>query len=741
MNRIVVIALSLLALSCGGKGDDAPVRYGFAPISAQGGVVQTSFAGTIDPTNPFWSGGMATCSSSCGAPLAEQNRIALKTTLDYAGTHSVRVYLPPGNYPVGCASGQTYGIDTTGDSNVTIEGYGATLRFTGSAADCSMLQIRNGSGWSITGVTFSGRDATSVTTSTNLVKIGDGGATTIDNVALYDTQFVEGTGGDFVRLDGGTSTYTVTRVSFKANRMENAARAAINIRPGVAKVSVLYNFFRNNVNRDVWVEDTGDGPIGQVTISYNFMERPSSSNAAAVTLSGHGGANSQEQSVFSFNRVTPVIGSTTGGGVVECSGFGNGVIQYNLISVNRATSTPNISCSGKVYDTVISDNFVERKTGASSAAVISLTSSGSVGPTDVIVRANRALQYSGTAPGIDLSGAIRSNVTENNITYHASTGDSGATGFVGIYCAGTSAGICSGNLSRNRVKRDDQDIKASLDLATKTTNDNTVVQARLPGTQGNSLTIAFVGDSGSTAGSIVDGTTSVTVHYRPAFTTVANVETLLAASGLVEVKTTGTAANVLQVADAFAASNLAGAVAAGRPLAGIEILKGTGTTAGSLTLRDNWFDGPRASIYSDLDGSAAYPSGYPLVSGNQSANVTNEFEGGITTYRTETTSDAETVSSGALAIAKRVSFLSTTGTVAYTLADGANDGFVKWVRVKTSASTPAGTLTPTHLADGTTHTYTWTTCNSTTLCWICLTWDATNTTWRECGHAAAVTLN
>lgn len=722
--RLVPVALLVGALA---------VLAAAGPISSQGAAATTSFAGEVDPTNPQWSGGMVACVSNCTA-YAATNRAALKAALDYASTHAAKVYIPPGQYPIGGP------LDLGGDSNLDVRGYNVTLRFTGDLAntDTTMVWIHNGSRLRFHGLRFSGRDISNATTNSNLVTIGDGGSTTTDDVQFDDVKWLEGVGGDFVRIDGGTSAYTVTRVSFlNGCTFDTSARAGIDVRTGVQRVNVIGDFFRADANRDVYFEDVADGPIGQFVIMENNFERAASATDVAVELSGHGGSNSNEFSRFLMNHVVMITGQTTGGGVVVAHGIGRAVISMNVVYVDRSTSTSTLDITGRAYDLTISDNVFERRSGASSAAVVHITASGGSSPDTVVVRGNRIYQYSGIAPGIDLSGATRFNVSENTITYHNATADSGATGFVGIYCSGAATSPCSGILERNQVRRDDQDIRASLDLSTKTTHDNTVVESRIAGTSGNALTIAFVADAGANAGSIVETSTATTIHFRANGSTVANVETLIAASNNIRVKTAGTGSNVLQTpADVFGATNLAGALQAGRPLAGIEVLKGASTTVGRLTLRDNWVSGARDSFYLDADGAAAWPEGYPIISGNQSISVAAEFEGGITTYRTETTGDTETVASGALSPSRHVAFLTTANTQAYTLPDGVVDGFQKCEKVKSTSGVPVGTLTPAHFADGVTHTITWTVAGG----YACEAWDATGGTWRLTG-SNNVTIN
>lgn len=65
-------------------------------------------------------------------------------------------------------------------------------------------------------------------------------------------------------------------------------------------------------------------------------------------------------------------------------------------------------------------------------------------------------------------------------------------------------------------------------------------------------------------------------------------------------------------------------------------------------------------------------------------------------------SGIETVTTGALSLYTRTSLLSVTGTVAYTLAAGLFEGQRKTVYCSVAASTPAGTITPSLLAGGTT---------------------------------------
>lgn len=101
---------------------------------------------------------------------------------------------------------------------------------------------------------------------------------------------------------------------------------------------------------------------------------------------------------------------------------------------------------------------------------------------------------------------------------------------------------------------------ATLDLATKTTRCNTVIESAVEGSSGNAITIAFTPGDTLNAGHLDEsGFPAIVFHYKTAVTTVANFETAIAASAHLAVLTPGTGANVLATpADTFTATNLAG---------------------------------------------------------------------------------------------------------------------------------------------------------------------------------------
>lgn len=102
-----------------------------------------------------------------------------------------------------------------------------------------------------------------------------------------------------------------------------------------------------------------------------------------------------------------------------------------------------------------------------------------------------------------------------------------------------------------------ESVKASLDLDPLTPNVDTEIRARAGGTGGNNISIALVAD-GAGVGSLTASGNALTFHFQSGVTTVANFETAVAASDLIEIKAAGTGANVFAAGDAEPATLLTG---------------------------------------------------------------------------------------------------------------------------------------------------------------------------------------
>jgi hypothetical protein len=173
--------------------------------------------------------------------------------------------------------------------------------------------------------------------------------------------------------------------------------------------------------------------------------------------------------------------------------------------------------------------------------------------------------------------------------------------------------------------------KALLDIAPLTTNCETVVRAKTVGVGGNDLTLAFVAD-GSGSGSLTQSGSALTFHYESGVTTVANFETAVGSSAVIEVATVDGTGTLTSPGDTFSATAFAGG--SNRSCQDIVIIEnqakiGSVTTgvyfskqSGSILdenpiMQGNDFGG--ASLYTQVDiGDNPIDNAvFPLVAGNK----------------------------------------------------------------------------------------------------------------------------
>lgn len=109
-------------------------------------------------------------------------------------------------------------------------------------------------------------------------------------------------------------------------------------------------------------------------------------------------------------------------------------------------------------------------------------------------------------------------------------------------------------------------VKASLDMdaAGNSAHIDTIIQAKTGGTAGNSITVEVITGAPTAAGVLTEVGTHVKLAIKATATatTVAQLETLINTSTLIEVKTTGTGATSLDGTDAFDSVPLSGGAAA-----------------------------------------------------------------------------------------------------------------------------------------------------------------------------------
>jgi hypothetical protein len=110
-------------------------------------------------------------------------------------------------------------------------------------------------------------------------------------------------------------------------------------------------------------------------------------------------------------------------------------------------------------------------------------------------------------------------------------------------------------------------VKAELDLDTVTADINTVIRAKTAGVAGNLITVEIIGGAGAAAGVLTEVGTHVKLQVKvtATATTVAQLETLIGTSTLIEVKTPGTGATSIDSGDLLVSTVLAGGADAQTP--------------------------------------------------------------------------------------------------------------------------------------------------------------------------------
>lgn len=100
-------------------------------------------------------------------------------------------------------------------------------------------------------------------------------------------------------------------------------------------------------------------------------------------------------------------------------------------------------------------------------------------------------------------------------------------------------------------------VQATLDLNPLTANCETVVRAKRRGAPGNLVSLQFIND-GTTTGQLIEEDNRAVFHYASGVTTVANFESAVASSELLEVQTVDGVGTLTHPGDTFGQTNLSG---------------------------------------------------------------------------------------------------------------------------------------------------------------------------------------
>ncbi len=410
-------------------------RVDAASITGQGPYKQTATTGYIDPTVATFNINrpLVSCASACSTALVNQNTDALIAAVALAaGTAHPWIHLPPGEYPMargGTLHNQRYGILMSGITDIVFQGYGATIR--GQAAlggsDFYMFQMMgNTKRVRFIGITFSQRDLTAASEQTHMVQLGDGN-TAVEDVQIVNCTFIEGIGGDAIRLLGGSdNTHLIKRVTITGNAIDGK-RSGIGFQHGTNMINIVGNWFGTNTTDNmIDHEPSSIGGTKNLNAIGNVLARTTGSGAQIATLSGYDQFDSMtEDTVFADNLVA--------NGSMNAININRTWVIGNRIHADNGSGSFAIDFFRKVETTWIEDNWIKQTSPFGLAArCIRFASNAGFNPHGAWITGNR-LENWHPLNSADIGAATGAWVVGNNLSYHNATGDSGSgTGYNGI---------------------------------------------------------------------------------------------------------------------------------------------------------------------------------------------------------------------------------------------------------------------------------------------------------------------
>lgn len=416
-----------------------------------------------DLTSPTFAGGVINY-AGVSPPQAtlDQNRLAIQAAIDFVVANGGgTVYCPPGmSIPFSKKPATTYGINVQNAAPIRFLGNGSTWRMAGDAggvaADFYGFYLRGAGGHVFEGVRFSQRDVTNFGEQTHMVQVGDAGTSQIEDVDFYGCQFMEGRGGDGIRLLAGA--LEVRRINVVGCRFDDCDRSGISVQRGTRKVNVQSCIFRNTGDQDIDFESTADGFIGEFTVIGNTMERaPGNAVAVAVSLGGYGGVYSSERNIFAYNRIV--------GGGINSGNINRAWIVGNELYLDQGgAADPVIKLYRRVNDVWIQGNRIYRGPNAfGTAAAVQVTQNNGFNPIGVKILDN-VIEQGGVGNVIDLDSVQEFDVRGNRIRWRSAAP---ADTYCGVWARSVTAAI-SGIVANNRIEADVQsdDVTAATRLLT-----------------------------------------------------------------------------------------------------------------------------------------------------------------------------------------------------------------------------------------------------------------------------------
>lgn len=389
-------------------------------------------AARIDITQAPYSVVHSTAAAPDPTTVLDVNRAAIQAAVDACiAAGGGELYAPSGwNIPYNKATtpGTSYGIIVNTTVPVVFDMDGVTLRMNRASGvdDFYGIQVLNGGGVKFKGVTFSQYGLFNGSEQQHNVQVGNGSSAGAQYVDFINCKFVDGVGGDGIRLlgNGYVDATLVQDITIDNCRFINCDRSGVSTQRGCRRVNIHKSFFSGTVDQDIDFEPTGTGLLGQYSIIGNTIIR-AGNGSGAVTLSGQGGADANERSIFADNNVF--------GGRVSARKVKDLIVSGNQINTGATSNTePALSFGSYGPGITIVDNIITRPSTSAAGVVLSLEYD-SDRPSDIVIQGNQITQET-QQHAVKLDG-IAGAIIDNNLvtcTYSAS-------GFIPILIAGDGA--------------------------------------------------------------------------------------------------------------------------------------------------------------------------------------------------------------------------------------------------------------------------------------------------------------
>lgn len=334
-------------------------------------------------------------SAAPSTTVLDANRTGLQAAIDAAiAAGGAKICIPAGYdipYNRSPTSGHTWGlrIPSTNTYEISFCGEGATLRASRATGTSQFEGIRVlGTGpVRFHGITFSQRGMGTSVEQQHMVQLGDGSSYGARDVLFQNCRFVNGVGGDGIRLigSGTTDTSLVQDVMIAACRFDACDRSGVSVQRGVRRVTITGCNFSGSGDQEIDFEPTGSGTLGEFVISNNVITSTNAS-ALAVTLVGQGGVEDD------YNNRSAFVNNVVTGKIMARK------LKHCTISGNRVNTTATNGAEGSIFlsnvceDVDVSGNYVRRASGVTAGECISVVYDSEAQPKNVNILFNTVVQ-------------------------------------------------------------------------------------------------------------------------------------------------------------------------------------------------------------------------------------------------------------------------------------------------------------------------------------------------------------